>query len=312
MRATSIACSLTIRAAPDDLLLLDGRRLERLLPVDLGGLHDLVLVDLGGLLALLRGDLRLALGALLGREGDGDGLLLLDAGGLDRLLLLVGGQVAGLLLDVDGLGRLGALLGGVLADLARLVGLGLLLLLLQLQLPHARLDVLGLDLVVLLALDLVGLLAVGLDRLGDGAQALGVEDVVLVELLDGDHREAGDGHVLQREAVLLELLGEGGLDVLGELLALAVQRHERLHGGHRAQRVGELALDEGADGVLVEVAVAERARRGEYVLGQGLHLDVELGRDVGLDLVAGDERVLARSAPRAASPSAATRAGAGG
>ena len=127
---------------------------------------------------------------------------------------------------------------------------------------------------------------VRLHALGDGAEALGVEHVVRVELLDRHHRERGDRHVLQREAVLLELLGERRLDVLGELLALAVEVHERLVGGDRAERVGELALDEVADGVLVEVALAERARGGEDVLGDGLDLDVELGRDVRLDLVA--------------------------
>jgi len=73
---------------------------------------------------------------------------------------------------------------------------------------------------------LVRPLAVALHRLGDGAQALGVEDVVLVELLDRHHREGRDGHVLEREPVLLQLLGERRLDVLRELLALAVQRHD--------------------------------------------------------------------------------------
>ena len=50
-----------------------------------------------------------------------------------------------------------------------------------------------------------------------------------------------------------------------------------------------------ADGVLVEVPIAERARRREHVVGERLHLDVELGRHVRLDLVSGDERVLRRA-----------------
>ncbi len=68
-------------------------------------------------------------------------------------------------------------------------------------------------------------------------------------------------HVLEREAVLLQLLGERRLDALGELLALAVKCHERLVRRDAAQRVGELALDEIADRVLVEVALAEASAR---------------------------------------------------
>jgi hypothetical protein len=55
-----------------------------------------------------------------------------------------------------------------------------------------------------------------------------------------------------------ELLGERGLDVLGELLALRVQLDERLVRRDGAERVGELALDELADRVLVEAAITER------------------------------------------------------
>jgi hypothetical protein len=49
-------------------------------------------------------------------------------------------------------------------DPTRLVGLGLLLLLLELELPHAGRDVLRVDLVLLLLLDLVRLLAVRAHR----------------------------------------------------------------------------------------------------------------------------------------------------
>ena len=83
-------------------------------------------------------------------------------------------------------------MGGVLAHFARLVGLGLLLLLLLLE-RSCRIRAstfCAWICVVLLALDLVRLLAVRLHALGDRAQPLGVEDVVLVELLDRDHREA--------------------------------------------------------------------------------------------------------------------------
>src|SRR6185503_11521744 len=111
-------------------------------------------------------------------------------------------------------------------------------------------------------------------------------------------RQGSDRDVLEREAVLLELLAERGLDVLGELLALAVEVHERLVRGHGPERVGELALDQIADGVLVEVALAEGAGGGEDVLLDRLDLDVELGGDVGLDLVVGDERVPPRALDR--------------
>jgi hypothetical protein len=228
-----------------------------------------------------------AFSAEAGLLGDGDALLLGDAGGL-----------LGLLLHVDGLGGLGLLRGGVLGDAAGLVGFGLGLGLLHFEGLLAGVDVLQLDGVLLLALHLVGELGVGLHRLGDGAKALGVEHVVRVEVFHGHHREGGDGDVFEREAVLLELLGEGGLDVLGELLALAVQVEEGLVGRDRAQRVGELAFDELADGVLVEVSLAERTRGSENVVFDGLDLDVELGGDVGLDLVARHERVLARALDR--------------
>ncbi len=286
------------RGGLDDLLLLDRGGLEGLLPIDLGGLHGLLLLDRGGLDLALLGDLRGHLGLLGGDGGlalgeqarllrDGDGLLLLDARGLARLLL-----------REHGAGGLGLLRGAVLGDAAVLIGLGEGLLLLHLEGALAGVDVGLLDRVLLLALDAVGELGVRLHRVGDGAQALGVEHVVGVELLHGHHREGGDRDVLEREAVLLELLGKGCLDVLGELLALAVQVQEGLVGGDGAQRVGELALDELADGVLVEVALAERARGGHHVFGDGLDLDVELRRDVGLDLVARDERVLARALDR--------------
>jgi hypothetical protein len=79
--------------------------------------------------------------------------------------------------------------------------------------------------------------------------------------------------------------------VLGELLALPVELHERLVRGHRPERVRQLALDELPDRVLVEVPLAERPGRREDILGDGLHLDVELRRHVRLDLVLRDERV---------------------
>jgi hypothetical protein len=156
---------------------------------------------------------------------------------------------------------------GILGDLATLIRLGLLLILLHLELLLAGEDVLRLDLVVLLALDAVRHLAVGLNALGDRAEALGVEDVLRVELFDGEHRERGDAHVLEREAVLLQLFAQHLLDALGELLSVGVERHEGLVRRHAAERVGELALDEVRDDVLVEVAFAERARRREDVLG---------------------------------------------
>ncbi len=86
--------------------------------------------------------------------------------------------------------------------------------------------------------------------------------------------------------------------MLGELLALPVEIHERLVGRDGAERVGELALDELADGVLVEVALAEGAGRRHHVLLDRLDLDEELGGHVRADLVARDQRVAGRALDR--------------
>jgi hypothetical protein len=67
-------------------------------------------------------------------------------------------------------------------------------------------------------------------------------------------------------------------------------------GGHRAQRVDELALHELAQHLGLHGALPERLGGGGDGLRPGLHPDVELGGDVHTHAVLGDEGALA--APR--------------
>ena len=87
-------------------------------------------------------------------------------------------------------------------------------------------------------------LAAQLDLLGELGQALGVEGVVGVEMLDRGLVEAGQRHRFELEAVLRQVGGRDLLHLLDEIGALLVELVHRHPGGDRAERVDELALDQ--------------------------------------------------------------------
>jgi hypothetical protein len=89
---------------------------------------------------------------------------------------------------------------------------------------------------------LVGDDAFALGDLGDLLDALGVEHVVRVVLVERGLLQVIDGDVLQQEAV--EVLADGDLDLVAELDALGEQFVELhlLAGG--LERLGELRLEQ--------------------------------------------------------------------
>jgi hypothetical protein len=92
---------------------------------------------------------------------------------------------------------------------------------------------------------LVGDDAFALGDLGDLLDALGVEHVVRVVLIERGLFEVINGHVLQEETV--EVLADGGLDLVAELDALGEQL-VKLHlfaGG--LERFGEFRLEQFAE-----------------------------------------------------------------
>ena len=240
-------------------------------------LHGLLVEPL---LLLLHGELALLHRAVHVLLPQANGLLGLDALAFDlapasfdnlaRLGLLVGPHLG------DGAG----LLGGVLLVAALLfalgdVGVGILLL-------HLHLRALG---------KLVGADPLALGDFGNLPDALGIEHVAGVVLVQRGLLQVINRHVLQDEAI--EVLADGGLNLLAELGALGEQLVEfhLLAGG--LERLGELRLEQLAELDDVRDALGrEHLRDLADTFRRGVHADVEGHGDVGADVVLADEAVL--------------------
>ena len=107
-----------------------------------------------------------------------------------------------------------------------------------------RVEVLGLNLHPRFLLDIVARLAAQLDLLGELGEALRVERVVCVEVIDRRLIEAGQRYRFELKAVHREIGGRDLLYLLDELGALLVQLVHRHPGSHGAERIDEFALDQ--------------------------------------------------------------------
>ena len=77
----------------------------------------------------------------------------------------------------------------------------------------------------------------------------------------------------------------------GEFIPLGVQLDQFLGRRHRAQRADQLFLHQFAHGIGLNVLAAQRAGGLQDVIGVGLDLDVELGRQIDAQIVRGDQRM---------------------
>src|SRR5690606_16454584 len=210
-----------------------------------------------------------------------DLLVGLDRGGLGAQPLLG--------LDAEDL-RLLARLHGL--DLALLLDLRVGLAALQLQDGLTGLHVLARDLLLLGALELVGAHVLDRRQLGDLADALRVEDVALVELVERGLLQVVDGRVLQ--AVAVEVGADQPDDLVTELVALGVEVDEVEVLAGRLERLGELGVEQLLQGPLVAGALGpDRLGDLDDVLRRLVHAYEERDLDVGADVVAADETLTA-------------------
>ena len=141
--------------------------------------------------------------------------------------------------------------------------------------------------------DLVALLLALLGDLGQRRQAVRVEEVGRVEMLDVALVELGQRHRFELEAVVLDVRADGVLHRLDEGRALLLQLLE-VHGrGDRTEAVDELRFDQFAELGGVVGAVAQRLR-GQRDRGTvGLDAQIKLRADVDAHAILGDQRVRA-------------------
>ena len=187
--------------------------------------------------------------------------------------------------------QLGALDGAADLHLALLLQPRIFALAVDLQHAALGFEVLVADLDHRLLLDLVAHLAARLDRLGQLRQALGVEGVRRVEMLQAGLVDVDEGDVLQLEAVIGERLGRLLADAHHEMPALFVDLLQRHLRGDLAERGGELAFEEVADAFRMHGAAAERLRGDRDGFAPRLHAQEELGDQVDAHAVARDQRI---------------------
>ena len=265
----------------DQLVIGDPRLLHRLARGDLGLVDGLAALDLALADVALGGDPRLADGALIADPRFLDFLARVDLG-------LLGLGVAHRALAGD----FGALHGAAHLDVALLLQSRQFALALDLERLLLRLEIARADLDHRILLDVVARLAPALDLLDQMGQALGVEAVRGVEILQVGLVEIGQRHQFQFEPVLGQRLGGGLLD-LGEIdPALLVHVLHRHFGGDRADRRDELARQQLVQRLRLHGAPAERRGRERHRLGGGADADVEVGVDVDPHPVAGDDGVV--------------------
>ena len=184
-----------------------------------------------------------------------------DARAIHRLARLDLGPL-GLLVLLGLLARdLGALRRPLHLQLARLLEARVLQLAIDVEGLALGVQVLVADLDHGVLLDVVTLLLARLDRLGQPGQAFGVEGVRRVEELHRGLVELGEGHRLQLQPVLEQVGGHHrphALDVVAALLVHLLHGHL---GGHGAQGIDELALDELLQHLRLHGALAQRLAR---------------------------------------------------
>ena len=270
-----------------DLFLGRDRRGARLVGLGLG-LAFLAALVLDRDLLLLPGDLdRLRLG---------DPGLLDDPAGLDlgavHLLLGHDARFLGLAL-ANGLllGDFGNLCGAPDLDVALLFEPREFGLARYVQAASFGFEILRLDLHPGFLLDVVARLPAQLDLLGELGQALRVERVVGVEMLDRGLVEAGQRHRFELEAVHRQVGRRDLLHLLDEIGALLVQLRHRHAGGDRAQRVDELALDQLLQLLRMHRPQAERLRGDGDAFAVGPDADIEFRLHVDPQSVEGDQGV---------------------
>ena len=157
-------------------------------------------------------------------------------------------------------------------------------------------DVLGSHALVRFALDLVPLNALLLRNLGDGAETLGIEHVVLTA--HGVRRrlvQARDGDRFQGQAVVGEILLNDDLHGLRELISLGVQLMQRPGRRHGTERGDQLLVDQVLDALGVHRALTQRGSCRQDVFPDLLDLDVELGGNIRPQVVSGDQGIVPRA-----------------
>jgi hypothetical protein len=229
---------------------------------------------------------------LLGLLDDGDGAFAVLGGDLALFLVLLPQEAGALLLllgDADGLVLLPGLDDG---DLAGLAGLGLGAAAVEVEDGLVGDQVLAAALHALLLAQLVGLEVV-LDRqLGDLPDAVGIHDVVLVELREGGLLEVVDGGVVEHVAV--EVLTDDLHDVVLELVALRVEFAEVEALADGLEGLGELGDEELLQGASIGgAAAADGLGHLEHLLVLLVHADEEVDADVCPDVVLADQAILA-------------------
>ncbi len=230
-----------------------------------------------------------------GDAGFGNGALVGDAAGLD---VLARGDLGALALGLS-LGPLArqfaALLGAADLDLALLLEARPLALALDVERLALGLEVAGADRDHRVLLDVVAQLAAGLDVLDQARQALGVEAVRGVEVVEVGLVDVGDRHRLEFQPVGVEpdlrRLAHAPDVVVASLVHL-LQRHLS---GDGAQGRDELAVEQRGQPLRLQRAPAERCRGEADGLARLLDADVELRVDVDAHPVAGDQRAVVRA-----------------
>ncbi len=109
-------------------------------------------------------------------------------------------------------------------DLTLLLRLGVRVLAIELEDDFRALDILFRDGFLLVVLERVGLDVLDRGELGDAPNALSVEDVLWVEMLDRGELEIVDGGVLERVAV--QLTADDVDDGVAEFVTFRIEVHE--------------------------------------------------------------------------------------
>ncbi len=163
---------------------------------------------------------------------------------------------------------------------------------LELQDRLARVDVLPGDLLLLVALRLVGAHVLHRGQLGDLADALRVEDVARVELGERRLLQVVDRGVL--EVVAVQVDADDLDDAVPQFLALGVEVGEVHLLADGLQRLGELRVEQLLKRVTVTGAGGPDGLRDLHDVLDGLvDLDEERDADVRADVVPADQSFLA-------------------
>jgi hypothetical protein len=188
----------------------------------------------------------------------------------------------------------GLFAGAHAGHFAVLAGLGVGLLALQFQDRFAGFHVLLLDAHFLVTLQFIGADAFNRGQLGDLLDALGVQDVMAVQLLDRGLFEIVDGRVFQ------DVAGQVAADLANDVVAEAVARLVQVDEVHRLadglQRLGELGREQVFQRLLAGSAgAADRLGHLQHVFLGLVHAQEKGDLDVGADVVAADQAVLAKA-----------------